>query len=67
MAQPKITGEQLDTTSVEASLDVNALLPSQAGQNTKVLGTNGTTVSWVAQTGGGGGGETLNAFLLMGA
>jgi hypothetical protein len=32
---------------------INALLPTQSGQNGKVLGTDGTNVSWV--TGGGGG------------
>lgn len=31
----------------------NAVLPSQTGNNGKVLGTDGSNVSWV--TGGGGG------------
>ena len=40
------------TTSAAA---LNALLPSQTGNNGKVLTTNGTTASW--QTSGGGGGQ----------
>ena len=41
------------TTTATAAL--NALLPSQTGNNTKVLGTDGTNTSWVAVSGGGAG------------
>lgn len=36
-----------------------ALLPPQSGNNGKVLGTDGTVVSWVVGGGGGGGGNTI--------
>lgn len=41
------------TGQTSANAALNALLPSQTGNNGKVLQTNGTTTSW--QTGGGGG------------
>jgi hypothetical protein len=44
-------------TTAQAAID--ALLPSQTGNNGKVLGTNGTTASWVA--GGGGSGDMTKA------
>lgn len=44
-----------------ATACMNALLPSQTGNNGKVLGTDGTNFSWVAQTGGGGGGMVYPA------
>jgi hypothetical protein len=50
MAQPKILADQIDQTG----LDPNAFLPSQGGNNGKVLGTDGSVVSWVAGGGGSG-------------
>lgn len=41
------------TGQITANNALNALLPSQAGNSGKVLGTNGTNTSWI--TGGGGG------------
>ena len=38
------------TGQTSAAAAINALLPSQASQNNKVLGTNGTNVSWVTMT-----------------
>jgi len=38
------------TGQTSAASAINALLPSQASQNNKVLGTNGTNVSWVTMT-----------------
>lgn len=35
------------------SVDINDIVPTQTGNNGKVLGTDGTSVSWVAQSGGG--------------
>lgn len=35
------------------SVDINDIVPDQTGNNGKVLGTDGTNVSWVDQTGGG--------------
>lgn len=37
---------------ITANAGLNALLPTQGGQSGKVLGTDGTNTSWVAQTGG---------------
>jgi hypothetical protein len=43
------------TGETTASAAINALVPDQTGQTGKVLSTNGTVVSWVtASTGGGG-------------
>jgi len=39
------------TGQTTANAALNALLPSQTGQNGKVLGTNGTSTSWVASAG----------------
>lgn len=44
----------IGSTSNPHSTTADQVLPSQTGQSGKVLGTNGTTASWV--TGGGGGG-----------
>jgi hypothetical protein len=46
---PIANGGTGQTTAANA---INALVPSQTGQSGKVLGTNGTSVSWVS--GGGG-------------
>jgi hypothetical protein len=43
MTQPTIKANQLDITGIEANLDIDAL-----------LGTNGTTASWVTSGGGSG-------------
>ena len=43
------------TGATTATAALNALLPSQTGNNTKVLGTDGTNTSWVAVSGGGAG------------
>jgi len=40
------------TGQTSASDAITALLPSQSGNNGKVLGTNGTAASWVSQSGG---------------
>ena len=48
MAQKKIIGGQID----QATLDIDAILPSQTGNSGKVLGTNGTDASWVAASTG---------------
>ena len=40
------------TGATTATAALNALLPSQTGNNTKVLGTDGTNTSWVAVSGG---------------
>jgi hypothetical protein len=37
------------------------VLPNQAGNSGKVLGTDGTTLSWVANGGGGGGSGTVTS------
>lgn len=50
------TGQTLvynSSTGVWSNQGVNAILPSQSGNSGKVLGTDGTNVSWV--DGGGGG------------
>lgn len=39
------------TGATTATAALNALLPSQTGNNTKVLGTDGTNTSWVAVSG----------------
>lgn len=36
-------------------------IPSQSGNNGKVLGTNGSNLVWVTQQGGGGGGSSYTA------
>jgi hypothetical protein len=41
------------TGQITASSAINALVPSQTGNTGKVLGTNGTVVSWVAPSGSG--------------
>ena len=46
------------TGASNASTAINNLLPNQAGNAGKVLGTDGSAVSWVNQSGGGGGGLT---------
>lgn len=46
------------TGATTATGAINALLPSQSGNANKVLGTNGTNVSWVAQATGGTAGVT---------
>ena len=38
---------------------LNALLPSQSGNSGKVLGTNGSSLSWVDAGSGGGGTESF--------
>jgi hypothetical protein len=58
MAQKKITAPQLDITSVEGAVDIDNLLPSQTGNNGKVLGTDGTVASWVTA----GGGSSSNTY-----
>lgn len=47
------------TGATTANDALNALLPSQTGNSGKVLGTNGTTSSWVAA--GGGAASDMNA------
>jgi alpha-tubulin suppressor-like RCC1 family protein len=42
------------TGEVTAPAAINALLPSQLGNNTKVLTTDGSNTSWTAPAGGGG-------------
>ena len=42
------------TGQTNAPAAINALLPSQVGQSTKVLTTDGTNVSWQDAAGGGG-------------
>jgi hypothetical protein len=42
------------TGQTTATAAINALLPSQAANSGKFLTTNGTTVSWVTVSGGGG-------------
>lgn len=56
-----------------ATLAINALLPSQSGQSSNFLTTNGSTVSWAAVSGGGAssfgaltGGTNLAAAMLVG-
>ena len=41
------------TGQITANASLNALLPSQAGQNSKVLQTDGINTSWVSPSGGG--------------
>lgn len=50
MTQPKIIGDQID----QSTLNVDSILPSQTGNNGKVLGTDGTNASWVTAGGGSG-------------
>lgn len=50
MAQQPIKGNQID----QSSLNIDSILPSQTGNNGKVLGTDGTNASWVTAGGGGG-------------
>jgi hypothetical protein len=40
------------TGQITAPLALNALLPAQSGQNGKVIGSDGTNASWVAQSAG---------------
>jgi hypothetical protein len=53
------------TGATTANNALNAFLPSQAGNAGKVLSTDGSNTSWIT-SGGGGGAETFNPFLLMG-
>lgn len=46
------------TGQTSATAAINALLPSQAGENTKVLRTDGTNVSWANASGAPGGSDT---------
>lgn len=49
------------TGEITASAAINSLLPSQGGQDGRVLGTNGTNLSWVDQGGGGGAVDSVNS------
>jgi hypothetical protein len=53
------------TGATTANNALNAFLPSQTGNAGKVLSTDGSNTSWIT-SGGGGGAETFNPFLLMG-
>lgn len=55
MAQRKLTGDQID----QSTLDADNFLPSQTGNAGEVLTTDGTNISWAP--GGGGGGGTVTS------
>ena len=54
----------LTTDLAALASSIANLIPSQTGQSGTVLGTNGSALSWVAQTGGGGGGGSVTSVAL---
>lgn len=61
ITESQVVGLVSDLSSL--SSQITGLIPSQTGQSGKVLGTNGSALSWVAQTGGGGGGTVTSVAL----
>jgi hypothetical protein len=45
------------TGQITPGAAINALLPSQSGKSGQILSTDGSTVSWIVNTGGGGSGS----------
>ena len=48
-----LSWEEMDSNFINLNNDKQEDLPNQVGQNGKVLGTDGTSLSWVANGGGG--------------
>lgn len=57
-----LTWNDMDSNFTNLNNDKQENLPNQVGQNGKVLGTDGTSLSWVANGSGGGSVVVVNKY-----